>query len=67
MNDMRQMTALGRSIEEGSFTHHRSRTGPHDFPHACSSRSCMPSSRLLLRLFLDGNGGLGRTPRLDLL
>jgi precorrin-8X/cobalt-precorrin-8 methylmutase len=32
MNDMRQMTALGRSIEEGSFAIVDREAGPHDFP-----------------------------------
>jgi len=31
MNDMRQMTALGRSIEEGSFAIIDQEAGPHDF------------------------------------
>ncbi|MGH7187239.1 MAG: precorrin-8X methylmutase, partial [Pseudomonadota bacterium] len=31
-NDMRQMTALGRSIEDGSFAIIDSEAGPHDFP-----------------------------------
>jgi precorrin-8X/cobalt-precorrin-8 methylmutase len=34
MNDMRQMTALGRSIEEGSFAIVDREAGPHDFPQA---------------------------------
>jgi precorrin-8X/cobalt-precorrin-8 methylmutase len=34
MNDMRQMTALGRSIEEGSFAIIDGEAGPHDFPPA---------------------------------
>jgi precorrin-8X/cobalt-precorrin-8 methylmutase len=32
MNDMRQMTALGRSIEDGSFAIIDREAGPHDFP-----------------------------------
>lgn len=31
MNDMRQMTALGRSIEDGSFAIIDQEAGPHDF------------------------------------
>lgn len=31
MNDMRQMTALGRSIEDGSFAIIDAEAGPHDF------------------------------------
>jgi precorrin-8X/cobalt-precorrin-8 methylmutase len=31
MNDMRQMTALGRSIEDGSFAIIDQEVGPHDF------------------------------------
>jgi precorrin-8X/cobalt-precorrin-8 methylmutase len=34
MNDMRQMTALGRSIEEGSFAIIDREAGPHDFSKA---------------------------------
>ena len=34
MNDMRQMTALGRSIEDGSFAIIDREAGPHDFPPA---------------------------------
>jgi len=34
MNDMRQMTALGRSIEDGSFAIVDREAGPHDFPAA---------------------------------
>jgi precorrin-8X/cobalt-precorrin-8 methylmutase len=31
MNDMRQMTAMGRNIEDGSFTIIESEAGPHQF------------------------------------
>src|SRR5438552_19168472 len=31
MNDMRQMTALGRSIEDGSFAIIDAEAGPHEF------------------------------------
>ena len=31
MNDMRQMTALGRSIEDGSFAIIEAEAGPHEF------------------------------------
>jgi len=31
MNDMRQMTARGRGIEEGSFAIIDAEVGPHDF------------------------------------
>ena len=34
MNDMRQMTPLGRSIEDGSFAVIDAEAGPHDFPPA---------------------------------
>ncbi len=34
MNDMRQMTALGRSIEDDSFAIIDREAGPHDFPPA---------------------------------
>jgi precorrin-8X/cobalt-precorrin-8 methylmutase len=34
MNDMRQMTALGRNIEAGSFEIVDREVGPHDFPPA---------------------------------
>jgi precorrin-8X/cobalt-precorrin-8 methylmutase len=34
MNDMRQMTALGRSIEDGSFAIVDREAGPHDFAAA---------------------------------
>lgn len=34
MNDMRQMTALGRSIEDGSFAVIDREAGPHGFPPA---------------------------------
>lgn len=34
MNDMRQMTALGRSIEDGSFAIIDAEAGPHDFDPA---------------------------------
>ena len=34
MNDMRQMTALGRSIEDGSFAIVDREAGPHSFPDA---------------------------------
>jgi precorrin-8X/cobalt-precorrin-8 methylmutase len=34
MRDMRQMTAFGRSIEEGSFAIIDAETGPHAFPPA---------------------------------
>lgn len=34
MNDMRQMTAFGRSIEDGSFAIIDAEVGPHDFPAA---------------------------------
>ena len=34
MNDMRQMTALGRSIEDGSFAIVDREAGPHRFPDA---------------------------------
>ncbi len=34
IDDMRQMTALGRSIEEGSFAVVDAEAGPHDFPPA---------------------------------
>jgi precorrin-8X/cobalt-precorrin-8 methylmutase len=34
MNDMRQMTGLGRSIEDGSFAVIDAEAGPHEFPPA---------------------------------
>jgi precorrin-8X/cobalt-precorrin-8 methylmutase len=34
MSDMRQMTALGRGIEDTSFAIIDAETGPHDFPRA---------------------------------
>lgn len=34
MNDMRQMTSLGRSIEDGSFAIVDREAGPHEFPPA---------------------------------
>jgi precorrin-8X/cobalt-precorrin-8 methylmutase len=34
MNDMRQITALGGSIEDGSFAIIDGEAGPHDFPPA---------------------------------
>lgn len=34
MNDMRQMTALGRSIEDGTFAIIDREAGPHGFPPA---------------------------------
>jgi precorrin-8X/cobalt-precorrin-8 methylmutase len=34
MSDMRQMTALGRGIEDSSFAIIDAETGPHDFPPA---------------------------------
>lgn len=34
MNDMRQMTPLGRSIEDGSFAIVDQEAGPHEFPAA---------------------------------
>jgi precorrin-8X/cobalt-precorrin-8 methylmutase len=34
MNDMRQMTALGRNIEDNSFAIIDQEAGPHDFPEA---------------------------------
>lgn len=40
MNDMRQMTALGRSIEDGSFAIIDQEAGSHDFLYRMNGRLC---------------------------
>ena len=40
MNDMRQMTTLGRSIEDKSFAIIDREAGPHGFRAGRNGRSC---------------------------